>query len=89
MQAEDENAKRRSRKLSALLVGLEDYVNEVVMSNHGMKHEEMVRIVQDNFNRSIQANVDFHGEMARLEKDDVAFESYHKVMADAYRSLLK
>jgi hypothetical protein len=59
------------------------------MSNHGMKHEEMVRIVQDNFNRSIQANVDYHGEIARLEKDDVAFASYHKVMADAYRSLLK
>jgi len=54
-----------------------------------MKHEEMVKIVQDNFSRSIQANVDYHDEIARIDQNDKANSTYHKVMADIYRSMLK
>ena len=85
---DDEDSARRSAKLSALLVSFEAYVNEVVMSNHGTKNEDMVKIVRDNFRRSVQANVDFHGEMSRIDEGDVANSNYHKVMSDVYKSLL-
>jgi hypothetical protein len=91
MHREDSSPERRSAKLSILLRSFEDYVNEVVANNHGMKQEEMPKIVIDNFRRSIQANVDFHTELAHVNEkdDDVANSSYHKVMAEIYRFLIK
>jgi hypothetical protein len=91
MMQQDENAARRSSKLTVALRSFEDYVSEVVMSNHGMKQDEMVRIVQDNFRRSVQANVNYHEELAHaFDKDqELASANYHKIMAEVYRSLLK
>lgn len=91
METQNDRMWARSEKLTILLRSFEDYVNEVVTSNHGMKPDEMRRIVLDNFRRSIQANFDYHAEMARLnEKDkDTANAAYHNVMADVYKSLLK
>jgi len=85
---ETESMGRRAAKISALLTSLEAYLNEVVTSNHDMKHEQIIRNVRDNFRRSVQANIDYHGEMSRLDETDTASSSYHKLMADVYKSLL-
>lgn len=55
-----------------------------------MKAKDMRKVVKDNFRRSLQANVDYHALMASTyRKDgDASRETYHKLMADVYRSLV-
>ena len=86
----DDRAIRRSAKLTALLRSFE-YINEVVSSNHGMKPEEMVKIVNESFRRSIQASVQYHSVFAQEEEKqgDTIKANYHKAMIDVYMSLLK
>jgi len=82
----DEGAARRSTKLTAALRGIEDYVSEVVTSNHGMKHEEMVSIVNQNVQRSVLANAEYHEDLSKAyDKDnELASANYHKAMSDVY-----
>lgn len=89
-QPQGSDAGRRSDRHTLFLKSFEDYVSEVVSSNHGMKAKDMRKVVKDNFRRSLQANVDYHALMASTyRKDgDASRETYHKLMADVYRSLV-
>lgn len=91
MHQSDANAENRSIKLAGFLCSLEGYVNEIVTSNHGIKPEEMSKIVTESFMRSVQANVQYHDELAHLkEKEGESVNAdYHSAMAQVYRSLLK
>lgn len=84
-------AERRSTKLTALLRCFEDYVNEVVTSNHGMKPEEMTTIVTEGLQRSMQASTNYHLEMAKpYEKEgDIPNTNYHLAMAGVYKALIR
>ncbi len=90
-QIDYEGAARRSEKMTKLVQALEDYVNEVVTSNHGMKPHALEETAKTNLQTSIKANVDFHTQMLNeYEKTgDVANVGYHEVMAHIYQSLLK
>jgi len=91
MSAQDHGAERRAMKFTALMQSFEEYVNEVVASNHGMKQEDVPKIVIDNFQRSMKANVDFHTELAIKNEDagQTAKATYHKVMAQTYKSFMR
>jgi len=82
---------QRAYKSSAFVHSFEDYIIEVVTSNHGIKPEEMIKIVQDNFQRSILANVKFHGDLANNDEQlgDNVNAAYHNAMAKVYKSFLK
>ena len=86
----DANAERRSAKLTLLLRAFEDYANEVVASDHGMKQEEMVKIVSENFRRSMQASMQYHDQFAQAEEKqgDTANANYHKTMVGVYKAFL-
>lgn len=49
----------------------------------------MVKIVRYDFRRSVQVNAEYHADFVRVYNEDreVADSAYHKVMADAFRSL--
>jgi len=84
----DSSAESRSAKLSKLLAAYEDYITEVVSADHGMKQEEMTRIVNESMQRSMQVNVSYHKDMARIDEGS-ALSNYHKSMASVYESLVK
>jgi len=90
-QDQDDSATQRAAKLSMLLTSFEDYVNEVVSNNHGKKQEDMVKIAQETFQRSMKANVEFHDQMAiaNQKANDTASENFHRLVAGVYRSFLK
>ena len=87
----DDNQAQRSYKNSLFLQSFESYISEVATSNHGMKYEEMARIVQENFQRSVLANVQFHTELAKGDEKlgDTVNASYHHAMAHVYKTFLK
>jgi hypothetical protein len=82
---------RRSEKLSNLLRTFEEYLNEVVTSNHGIKPHEMSQIVTTNFRRAIQANIDYHAyiSLAADRAGETTNSTYHKMMAEVYKSFVK
>ena len=90
-QYDNDGAERRSAKLSMLLTSFEDYVNEVVKSNHDKKEEDMIKIAQETFQRSMKANVDYHDQMAVVNQKarDTSSENFHRLVANVYKSFLK
>ena len=85
------DAEKRSAKLTLLLSSLENYVREVVSSDHGMNQEEMLSMIQENFQRSMQANIQYHSDLAQIDQKvgDVKSETFHKLMAQMYKSFQK
>jgi len=76
---------------ATFLRSFEDYITQVVASNHNKSANEAIRIVVDGFNRSIQANFEYHDEISRIDKQkgDKAAEAFHWVMSEIYRSILE
>ena len=91
MHSADEAAERRADKLTLALRSIEDYVDSVAMSNHGMKADETVQTVTDSFRRSMQANTEFHDKIAKEYQTarDIPNMNYHKRMAQVYAGLFK
>ena len=85
------NAGARASKSTQFLRSFEDYISEVITSNHGMKENEMLKIIKNNFERSIRANIDYHLDLLRAchKEGDKALEKYHDLMAKSYRSVLR
>lgn len=84
------NDSRRASLQSSFLRSLEDYIDQVVIQNHGTKKEDVPRIVKDHFDRAIQANIQYHDSMSHaFEKDSENPQAiHHKLIADTYRLLL-
>lgn len=80
---------RRSSK-DDLLSGLEVWINEVVAQKADGHNEAIPGFIREGFQRSLKANVDYHGDIAKeLKKDeDHALAKYHALMAQIYANLM-
>ncbi len=82
---DEDGAAKRSAKMTTLLRAFEDYLNEVVASNHGARPEELEIIAIENLQRSLKANVDYHNQMSSYYNDEIAQNNYYKAMANICR----
>jgi hypothetical protein len=82
-------AERRSAKNSLFLQGLEELVTEFAKSDSGLKPDDVVILFKENFNRSMQANIDYHLQLAELHKREgnEAMSALHELQAKIYRSI--
>ena len=86
-----DNYERRAEKLTIALSAIEEYLNEVAISDHGMKTDEMIQTVNYTLSRSMQASIEFHDKMATEceSRGNTSNMNYYKVMAQIYSELLK
>jgi hypothetical protein len=87
----DDGEERRAAKFTILLRNFEDYINEVLTSDHGMKPQEMAALVIENFRRAMLANVEYHNMIALPyeHNGESVKAAYHRVMANVYKKLLR
>lgn len=80
----------RGAKQSFFLNNLEQWIDEVI-SQDGLADRELVKRIKESFERSIQANVDYHKSMmnSARENDEEKMADRHRLMAEIYQSLLK
>ena len=74
---------RRNNK-EELLTLLEDCINKVVAKYADGHNEQIPNKVIEGFKQSIQANIEFHKEMADNinEADDPILAEYHNLMSE-------
>lgn len=79
-------------KKEVFLLDLEEWIKEVIARNGNMQNKEIPRRISDGFDRSMQANIDYHIAAASAlskEKDCSALVLFHTQMSNVYRSLLE
>jgi hypothetical protein len=72
-------------KNSLFLNNLEGWIDEVI-SRNGLADEALVKQLKSSFQRSIQANVEYHLAMGKDAKGTKA--DRHRIMAKVYQELL-
>jgi hypothetical protein len=56
-----------------------------------MTEAELLKIIQDNFQRSMQANIEYHSGLAEIDQKDhdTLDATFHNLMAKMCKSFLK
>jgi hypothetical protein len=79
-------------KQSMFKINLEDWIIENVTRDchRNDNHKATINAILESYTRGIQANVEFYQEMAKQADEDKEpnVYSYHKLMAEIYRSLI-
>ena len=80
---------QRSEIVTKFLRGLENYIGEIAKTYPGLKSDEIAVLFEENFQRQMLANADYHREMADANKQngDTAMSEFHKMHADIYDAL--
>ena len=79
-------------KKELFLIDLEEWIKEVIAINGNVQNKEIATRINDGFDRSMQANIDYHTAAASALGDDEgnsALVLFHTQMSDVYRSLLE
>ena len=80
-----DNAIVYSMKDALFLNNLELWIDEVI-SRDGLTDEQIIAKVNENFRRSIRANIEYHTRMA-IEKVD-GINNRHTLMAEIYKQMI-
>jgi hypothetical protein len=73
---------------SVFLNNLEEWIDEIISQN-SQANKELLRTIKQRFERSIQANIEYHRFMISANgTDDQERADRHKLMADVYKALL-
>jgi hypothetical protein len=77
-------------KKEVFLTGFEDWINEVVAEKADGHNDAIPGMINEGFQRSMLANIDFHKAMSDAldETGDTSLASYHVIMSEVYRSFL-
>ena len=75
-----------SMRDSLYLNNLELCIDEVILQD-GLSDRQITKKIRSNFRRSIQANIDFHAQMAKHNK--IGDPRHHRLMASIYREMLR
>ena len=80
---------RRNIKDDAL-VGLENWINEVVAQKADGHNSLIPGFIQERFHNEMRANITYHRDVAKrlTDKTDETLSKYHFLMADIYSGLI-
>jgi low affinity Fe/Cu permease len=67
------------------LNNVEGWIDEVI-SRNGLAEHELVRLLKNGYERSIQANIDYYTDIIERANGDIG--GRHRIMAKVYRELL-
>ena len=83
------NNEQRSEIVTKFLRGLENYIGEIAKTYPGLKSDEIAVLFEENFQRQMLANAEYHREMADANKQngDTAMSEFHRMHADIYKVL--
>ncbi len=73
-------------KNSIFLNNLEGWIDEAISKN-GLAEEELVKLLKSSFQRSIQANIEYHLLMVKEVAKGIMTDR-HRIMAKVYQELL-
>lgn len=82
MESADEH---RTAKNAIFLNNLEQWIDDVIMQD-GLTDDQIVVKVTGSFQRSMQANVDFHEKVANDSGSD-GNKRRHKILVEIYKQL--
>jgi hypothetical protein len=79
-------------KRDDFLSGLENWINEIVAKEADGHNEKIPGAIKDRFQKSMDANMTFHNDMATHIKGDGedhrSLSRYHALMADIYKTFM-
>jgi hypothetical protein len=89
MDATDDAIGNGAMRNSLFLNNLEGWIEDVISQN-GLADKELIKTIKERFQRSMQANIDYHRFMMNStnENDDQKTADRHKLMADVYHAFL-
>ena len=78
-----------SARFSIFVHSLEDYINEVAVSNQGTSAHDVSKQINNSIQKSVEASIDYHDYMSDVyhNNGDSRHDAHHKVMAGTYRAL--
>lgn len=74
-------------KNSLLLSNLEKWIDAVILQD-GLTDKQLIAKVKESFNRSMQANIDYHTFMSN-NTDIESDQNRHKLLVKVYKELLR
>jgi hypothetical protein len=88
-EASDDATAKAANRSAVFLNNLEGWLDEIV-SRDGLADKELIKMIREKFECSLQANIDHHRFMMNCasENGDQVKGNRHKLMAEIYQELL-